>query len=207
MANADKNIVITPNVGAASQPSIVFTGFNAVPVTLKVTDDGSLSFEASAGQLFSITNNLVGTVFSVNDVGGYPLMEITDTPAIVTYAPITGVAGLNILDDVSQQCDADRCVFELRQNSTSLSFSTVIDSKDLEVSINGIRLEPYIGQNAFAFLPTYDSFKGFRVRENRLIIYNAPEINSKVTVNLRKVSTSKQIRRYPFSATTIGLGD
>lgn len=207
MSNSNKNIVITPNVGAAGQPSIVFTGFNGVPVTLRVTDDGALSWEASAGQLFSITNSLTGTIFNVNDISGSPLLEVTDTPAIVTYAPITGVAGATILDDVSQQCDADRCVFELKQNSLSLSFSTVVDSKDLEVTVDGNRIEPYIGQNAFAFLPAYDSYKGFRVRENRLIIYNAPEVNSKITVVLKKVSTNKQIRRYPFSATTIGLGD
>ena len=207
MANSDKNIVITPNVGQTAVPNIVFTGQNAVPITLRVTDDGSLSFEGSVGQLFSITNNLTGTLFGVGDISGLPLLEVTDAPAIITYAPITGVAGATLLDDVTTQCDADKCVFDLKQNQSLLSTTLVVDSKDLEVSVDGNRLEPYTTQNAFAFLPTYDSYKGFRVRENRLIIYNAPEVSSKVTIVLRKTSSTRTIRRYPFSATTIGLGD
>lgn len=207
MANSDKNIVITPNVGASSQPNIVFTGLNASPITLRVADDGSLIFDGSAGQLFTVSNNLTGTLFSVGDASGNPVFEVTDTPAIVTYGPITGAAGTTFLSDISSQFDADRCVFDLKQGQNLLSTSYIVDSKDVEVYINGSRLEAYTTQNAFAFLPVYDSYKGFRVRENRLIIYNAPDINSKASLVLRKTSTAKTVRRYPFSATTIGLGD
>ncbi len=207
MANSDKNIVITPNVGAASQPNIVFTGFNAVSITLRVTDDGNLIFDSSSGQLFSITNGLTGTLFGVGDISGNPILEVTDTPAIVTYGPITGAAGATLLSDISNQFDADRCVFDLKQDQNLISSTYIVDSKDLEVTVDGNRLEPYVAQNAFAFLPTYDAYKGFRVRENRLIIYNAPETSSKATVVVKKTSSTKQVRRYPFSATTIGLGD
>ncbi len=93
MANADKNILITPNRSSTTdQPKIEFTGQNAVPITLRITDDGVLSFDGSAGQLFSIANSLTGTLFSVNDISGLPILEITDAPAIVTYGPITGQA-------------------------------------------------------------------------------------------------------------------
>ena len=208
MANADKNIVITPNVGSSTdQPKIAFTGQNNSPITLRVTDDGILSWEGSAGQLFSISNSLTGTLFSINDISGLPILEVTDSPAIVTYGPITGAAGSTLLADISNQFDADKCVFDLKQDQTQLTSTYIVDSKDLEVTVDGNRLEPYVAQNAFAFLPTYDAYKGFRVRENRLIIYNAPDINSKATVIVRKTSSTKQIRRYPFSATTIGLGD
>ena len=82
MANSDKNIVITPNIGQAADPSIVFSGADATTgpqnITLQVypTDSGTLSFEGSAGQLFSITNSLTGTIFSVNDVSGIPSFEV-----------------------------------------------------------------------------------------------------------------------------------
>lgn len=208
MANADKNILITPNRGSTTdQPKIAFTGQNAVPITLRITDDGVLSFDGTVGQLFSIANNLTGTLFSVNDISGLPLLEVTDTPAIVTYGPITGQAGSTLLDDMSGLCDDYNCVFTLKQNQTSLSTSYIIDSKDLEVTLNGQRLQPYTSQNAFAFMPAYDSFKGFRVRDNRLIIYNAPAVGSQLTVVVRKTSGAKQIRRYPFSASTIVFGD
>ncbi|NBP58617.1 hypothetical protein EBU71_19180, partial [bacterium] len=68
MANSDKNIVITPNIGSANDPQVVFSGANASlgpqNITLRVypTNNGTLSFEGSAGQLFSITNSLTGTI-------------------------------------------------------------------------------------------------------------------------------------------------
>lgn len=208
MANADKNIVITPNIGSTTaQPNIVFTGQNASPITLRVTDDGSLSWEGSAGQLFSISNNLTGTLFSIGDISGLPILEVTDSPSIVTYAPITGVAAPQQVD-VHGQADSANCVFTLRQNQTVLSTTYIKDSKDLEVTVNGERYTAYASQKAFAFMPVYEAdSRTFRVRQNRLIIYNAPEVGAKINVVVRKSSTTAQVRRYPFSATTIRFGD
>jgi len=95
MANTDKNLVITPNTGSsADDPKIVFSGADATTtaqdITLKVypTSNGTLSFEGSAGQLFSITNDLSGTIFSVNDVSGIPSIEVVDdgTVKIAEYS-------------------------------------------------------------------------------------------------------------------------
>ena len=88
MSLNDKNILITPNVGANGDPTIVFsaanTTSNAANITLRAypTSNGTLSFEGSAGQLFSITNNLTGTLFSVNDISGIPSIEVLDTGRI-----------------------------------------------------------------------------------------------------------------------------
>jgi hypothetical protein len=96
MAHSDKNIVITPNVGSTTaDPQIVFSGANASlgpqNITLKAypTSNGTLSFEGSAGQLFSITNSLSGTIFSVNDVSGIPSIEVLDT-GVVRIAQYSG---------------------------------------------------------------------------------------------------------------------
>lgn len=95
MANTDKNIVITPNVGSASDPQIVFSGASASlgpqNITLRVysTNNGTLSFEGSAGQLFSITNSFTGTIFSVNDVSGIPSIEVLDS-GLVKVAQYSG---------------------------------------------------------------------------------------------------------------------
>lgn len=88
MALSDKNIVITPNVGAANAPKIVFSGADASTgaqnITLQVypTNNGTLSFEGSAGQLLSIVNTFTGSIFSVNDVSGIPSIEVLDTGQI-----------------------------------------------------------------------------------------------------------------------------
>lgn len=209
MANSDKNIVITPNVGQTAQPTIVFTGLNASPVTLRVADDGSLSWEGSAGQLFSISNSLTGTLFSINSAGGLPILEVNDTPSIVTYGPISGAAGRTILTDVSPLCDGARAVFDLKTDQTLLSSTYIVDSKDVQVQVNGQTLAPYVSQGVGPWIPAFDNqgTRSFRVRGNQLIIYNAPDVGSSVSVTVQKTAATAQVNRYPFSPTTIALGD
>lgn len=83
MANTYKNIVITPNrdTDAANVPVIRFSGGDAttntdINVRVYTTQSGTLSFEGSAGQLFSITNDLTNSIFSVNDVSGIPSIDV-----------------------------------------------------------------------------------------------------------------------------------
>jgi hypothetical protein len=103
MSNLDKNIIITPNVGATDDPKIVFsaanTTSNSANITMRAypTSNGTLSFEGSAGQLFSITNQLTGTIFSVNDISGIPSIQVQDTGQI-QLAPYNGnvvIGGVN----------------------------------------------------------------------------------------------------------------
>lgn len=82
MANSDKNILITPSVGLSTNPTIKFNGANNTPTTLRVLDDGTVSFEGTAGQLFSVADGMTGTVFSVNDVSGIPNIEVLDTALV-----------------------------------------------------------------------------------------------------------------------------
>jgi hypothetical protein len=95
MALSDKNIIITPNIGQNSDPKIVFSGADVSSgpqnITLQVypTSNGTISFEGSAGQLFSITNDLSGTIFSVNDISGIPSFEVLDT-GLVKIAQYSG---------------------------------------------------------------------------------------------------------------------
>lgn len=95
MANSDKNILITPNIGSATgtYPNIKFTGVNNLPITLNVLDDSSLTFSGSSGQLFSITNSLTGTIFSVNDVSGIPQIDVADT-GLLRLVPYGGTVAV-----------------------------------------------------------------------------------------------------------------
>jgi hypothetical protein len=86
MAHSDKNIVITPSIGSTTaDPRIVFSAasesLGPQNITMKAypTNNGTLSIEGSAGQLFSVTNSMTGTIFSVNDVSGIPSIEVLDT--------------------------------------------------------------------------------------------------------------------------------
>ena len=109
MANSDKNIIITPNIGSTTDdPKIVFSSADATTAAQNITmvayptNAGTLSFEGSAGQLFSITNNLTGTIFSVNDISGIPSIEVDDD-GTVRLAQFSGnvLIGTNTDDGTS----------------------------------------------------------------------------------------------------------
>ena len=100
MSTNYKNIVIIPNrdTDAANVPAIRFSGGDATTntdINLRVytTQSGTLSFEGSAGQLFSITNDLTGTIFSVNVVSGIPSLEV-DASGLVKIAEYSGNVGI-----------------------------------------------------------------------------------------------------------------
>ena len=114
-------------------------------------------------------------------------------------------SGPAVLNDISGQFDGYKTVFALLQDQTSIN--TIVDSKDLEVVINGARLTPYVKQLTYPWLMDYDSFKGFRVSSGNLIIYNAPWIGDSSSLIWRNSTTTAQTRKYPYSATTIALGD
>jgi len=105
MADSDKNIIITPNRGQTSQPSIVFTGQGNDPITLRILDGatgtgltagGALSFEGSEGQLFSVVNRLgTGSIFSVNNISGIPSIDV-DANGTISMASFDGNVGIGL---------------------------------------------------------------------------------------------------------------
>lgn len=110
-----------------------------------------------------------------------------------------------VADDISTQFNGDTSVFALTQDLTPIN--NIGDSKDVEVVINGQRLTPYIKEIRFPWFTPYDSFKGFRVVGNNLIIYKAPYMGDTSYIIVRSSSNTQQTKRYPFSASTIALGD
>jgi len=110
MALLDKNIIITPYVGSAtSDPRIEFRGAdstsgpNVISAVISPSNSGTLSFEGTAGQLFSITNNLTtGSIFSVNDVSGMPSIDVNanGTVSMVSYGGSIGIGITNPLQQL-----------------------------------------------------------------------------------------------------------
>lgn len=91
MAASDKNIVITPNIGHASNsPKIVFSAAsgstNAQDITLETrplggdSDGSTLSITGEHnGTLMSISDAMGGSLFSVSDENGLPLLDVNET--------------------------------------------------------------------------------------------------------------------------------
>jgi hypothetical protein len=99
MTTTYKDIVITPFRGNANNdPVIKFSSGDATTnsdmnVRFYATSNGTLSFEGNSGQMFSITNDLTGTIFSVNDISGIPSLEI-DANGKVSIAHFGGNVGI-----------------------------------------------------------------------------------------------------------------
>jgi hypothetical protein len=84
MALSDRDIIITPNRGASSEPIITLRGADAASsatMVMRVINSSTvstLSFEGTTGQLFAVSDTFAGTIFSVNDVSGIPSIEVID---------------------------------------------------------------------------------------------------------------------------------
>lgn len=73
------NIIITP--GSAS---IQFSGSaNNDTIRLQVEPSGSVAFYGSSGSLFSIVDQLSGSLMSVNDISGLPVLEVFSDDRVV----------------------------------------------------------------------------------------------------------------------------
>ena len=92
-----QDILITPYKDSTSSGAkIDFTGFNsgASTITMRILPDSTLSYEGTAGQLFSISNGLSsGTIFSVNDISGIPSFDV-NANGLVRIAPFAGNVAL-----------------------------------------------------------------------------------------------------------------
>jgi hypothetical protein len=84
------------SAGTTTNPSLMFVGKDNSPITLSVLSDNTLSFEGSSGQLFSINNNLSsGTIFSVNDISGIPIIR-ANANGTLSMGEFTGSVGVGL---------------------------------------------------------------------------------------------------------------
>ncbi len=100
MANSDKEILITPNRGQSAFPEIKYVGSGNDPVTSKVLDDNTISFESGTNQLFTVGTNVTsGNIFTVSDVSGVPSIAV-NANGRVDLARFNGFAsvGYNVND-------------------------------------------------------------------------------------------------------------
>src|SRR5210317_1402710 len=88
-------------------------------INIEMYDTDTLSFEGNSGQLFSITDDMSGTIFSVNDISGTPSIEV-DADGTVRIAEISG----NVLigtatDDGTNILQVDGTIADATGNSTN----------------------------------------------------------------------------------------
>jgi len=111
----------------------------------------------------------------------------------------------SVCNDISTQFDGANCVFPLKLDQDYIN--TIADSKNLQIIINGQILPPYIKEQTYPWIREYDSYKGFRVVGSNVTIYNAPEAGDYAVTTVVGANPNPQLRKYPYSASTIALGD
>ena len=152
MANTDKDILITPNVGETDEPKIEFKGFDNNPITLRVSNDNAISFHASLGQILTLnTNTTTGDSFRANDISGMPVIS-AGLNSIAKLGPFgaktavggeTAIARLHIHQDTSLgNTTTPTLVFP---DNTNPRYSTGFASTN--VSGVGQRLDIYAGDS------------------------------------------------------------
>jgi hypothetical protein len=156
------------------------------------------------------TSNTTGALVVAGGVGIGGTLYGNTIVGQLAYQSNTGLIQIpSVLSDISNQFDTTKCVFNLLLDQSNVT--SIMDSKNLEVVLNGARLSPYIKELGYPWINTYDSFKGYRVvstnTSSQLIIYNAPDYGDQAILTLINSSSSKQTKKYPYSAATIALGD
>ena len=129
-------------------------------------------------------------------------MALTTIKNTTNIASATTVA---VLNDISTQFDGSKTVFQLTKDSAVIN--TIVDSKDVDLVINGQISAPYVAEITYPWISTYASYKGFRIKEGNIIIFNAPNYGDQCVMIIRNSSLTAQTRRYPYTATSIALGD
>ena len=225
-ANGNANITIagTSNVAVFSTAGQYITGLLSVTgnitggnitgvnlITANVSIAGNIVVGAGTGTggnlsganvIFATTLSATGNVYGNYFIGnGSQLTGIAST-----FAP-------TVFNDVSTQTNGNTAVFALKTDQTAVT--GVTNSKQLQVTVNGAIVAPYINSWTWPFFTTwYGSYPGFRVTTlgygltaNSVVIYNVPAVSSAVSITQINNATDTQLRRYPYSATAIGLGD
>lgn len=116
MAN-DKKFVVKNGLRADNvQFTDSATGLNQINVNMLNTD--TLQFEGDAGTLLSISDDLTGTVFSVGDISGIPIIEAIGETHNITMAEFDGKVMIGTTD--SGGSDSDKLNVEGTINTNNI---------------------------------------------------------------------------------------
>jgi hypothetical protein len=129
---------------------------------------------------------------------------VTASGGITSFQPF-GEGYPIVCNDISNRFDGLTTNFTIMVEQDYIN--TIADSRNLQVSVAGQYLAPYVTTQTFPWFTEYDSFKGFRLRGSNITIYNPPDTGDQAVVTIISNNATVQRRKYPYSATTIALGD
>ena len=141
-------------------------------ITLNMLNTDTLNFEGDAGSLFSISDDLTGTVFSVGDISGIPIIEANGDTHNVTFNEFDGKVMIGGTDSGSTDSDVLNVTGNVRatayygdgSNLTGIAASGGVDSAAVSsiISNTDIDADTLAGVNSTSFLRSdaADAFSG-----------------------------------------------
>jgi hypothetical protein len=123
MAN-DKKFIAKNGLQAQNLSFVDSISNESNRINIEMLSSDTISFSGDSGQLFSITDSLTGTIFSVNDISGIPSIEVDDDGTI-RFAEFAG----NVLIGTATDNGTDRL-----QVNGSMS----IGGNDLQIADEGV---------------------------------------------------------------------
>lgn len=168
-----------------------------------------INFRATSftvGTSFVANTSLVtiGTTVGLQANGGIGTAgQVLTSNGSTVYWNTPGIDPI-VINNISTQFDGYKSVFNLMTDQTPVT--TIVDSKDVDVTVNGLRLTPYVDTVTFPWLSPFDQQGEYRVSNNQIIIYDAPAVGDQASIILRQISKTRQKNKYPYSANTISLG-
>ena len=158
-----------------------------------------------------------GTSLSVtgNVTAGGLVAPAASVSGTVYADRITTVSIPQVLNDISYQCDGAKMVFPLQVDQSNITSANITDSKNLQVAVSGRVLSPWVNTQTWPWFQTFAGFPtlspGYRVTADatsaNITFYQSPAQGSQVVLTIINNSSTAQLRKYPYSATTVALGD
>lgn len=153
MSNLDKNIIITPNKGHATNlPNVVFTGSNNIATTLNVGPNGGVQFVQGSGSTATSIKSAVAKDVGSNSINVFSVRDSTDAPLFeVMQNGDTVIAGVLTVNGTGESTFAGSVNIggNLTVDGTIVGGTTVSLAENLEVTGNlVVKGNTSLGDNA-----------------------------------------------------------
>ena len=182
-----------------------------------ITATGNVTGGNLNGAGLSLSSNVVSALNVTGNIAGG---NIT-TPGLISVTgtifadQITTVSVPLVLNDISTQCDGAQMVFPLKIDQSNITSANITQSKNLQVAVNGLILSPWINVQTWPWFQLFAGFPGLSpgyqvistATSANITFYTSPAKGSQVVLTIINSSSTAQLRKYPYSATTIVLGD
>ena len=116
----------------------------------------AVDIQGSQGQLFSVTDDLSGSIFAVSDISGVPILDVNSSGLVTVDGPFTQTGGgdSNFSGDVNI-----KSVFDFADSTVRRAMTPRIDVEALDIISDQKTIFETISKNGYSRYPIYENNK------------------------------------------------